>query len=279
MCDVMITELLSKLASKIVRVAEFVDSILRQNYSAAERLSLLRARRPRRQEVNLLDYRVSYLSEGAYQLLLREIFFKGEYQFSSTTDSPLIVDCGANIGLAMLFFKRLYPKARVLCFEAEPVTASVLRKNVEQNHLLDVTVHNLMLSGAEGDFPFYTGVDEAGILSMSANPNRVSNHREIIVKAGRLSRYIEGQVELLKLDVEGTESDVMMDLKSSGKLPLIRRMIIEYHHKIGGQSSSLAGFLLLLEEAGFEYQLTAAGCDPITRQGVYQDVLIGAYRP
>jgi hypothetical protein len=35
----------------------------------------------------------------------------------------------------------------------------------------------------------------------------------------------------------------------------------------------------LLEEEGFEYQLSAAGCDPITRQGVYQDILIGAYRP
>jgi hypothetical protein len=71
----------------------------------------------------------------------------------------------------------------------------------------------------------------------------------------------------------------MTDLKSSGKIALIRRMIIEYHHKIGSQASCLGRFLSLLEEEGFEYQIAAAGCDRIARKGVYQDILIGAYRP
>jgi hypothetical protein len=114
---------------------------------------------------------------------------------------------------------------------------------------------------------------------MSANPERTSNCREIIVKAGKLSAYIDGPVDLVKLDVEGAEWDVMTDLKNSGKLSLIRRLIIEYHHKIGSQASCLGRFLSLLEEEGFEYQIAAAGCDPIARQGVYQDILIGAYRP
>jgi FkbM family methyltransferase len=268
----------SERAFKIARVAEFSGSILRQNYTAGERLSLVRARRTRGHDVNLLNYRVSYLAEGSYQLLLREIFFREEYKFEAETDAPVILDCGANIGMATLFFKRIYPKACISSFEADPATASVLRQNVEQNHLQDVMVHNLMLCNTEGDHPFYTGADEAGILSMSANPNRTSNHREIIVKAGKLSSYINGPIDFLKLDVEGAEWDVMTDLKSSGKLSLIRSMVIEYHHKIGGQASCLARFLGLLEEEGFEYQIAAAGCDPITRKGVYQDVLIGAYR-
>jgi len=273
------SEWLSKVAFKIARVAGYLGGILRQNYTARERLSLVRARRPHGREINLLGFKVSCLSEGAYQLLLREILFRGEYLFAAETDSPVILDCGANIGLATLFFKRLYPNARVSCFEADPTTATVLRKNVEQNHLRDVTVHNLMLSNAEGEFPFYTGADEAGMLSMSANPNRTSNHREIVVKAGKLSNFIDGAVDLLKLDVEGAEWDVMADLQTSGKISLVRRMVIEYHHRIGGQASCLAGFLSLLENEGFEYQIAAEGCDPITRQGVYQDILIGAYRP
>ena len=72
---------------------------------------------------------------------------------------------------------------------------------------------------------------------------------------------------------------LITDLRDSGKLPLIRQMIIEYHHKINGGRSMLAQFLALLEEAGFEYQISAAGCEPITRREVYQDVVIGAYRP
>jgi FkbM family methyltransferase len=271
-------EWFSKPALKIARVADYTASIARRDYSFADLVSLVRARRPHGQETNLLGFRVSCLSQGAYQLLLREIFFKGEYIFQAQSDSPAILDCGANIGMATLFFKHLYPNARISCFEADPVTASVLEKNVAQNRLQNVTVYNLLLANSEGDQPFYTGADEAGILSMSANPDRTSNHREIVVKTGKLSNYIDGPIDLAKLDVEGAEWEVMADLKTSGKISLIRRMVIEYHHRIGGQSSRLAGFLSLLEEEGFEYQIAAAGCEPITRQDVYQDILIGAYR-
>jgi len=60
--------------------------------------------------------------------------------------APLIFDCGANIGLATLYFKNLYLGARIVAFEADPETAAVLRENVSANHLQDVSVHNLMLT-------------------------------------------------------------------------------------------------------------------------------------
>jgi hypothetical protein len=54
-------------------------------------------------------------------------------------------------------------------------------------------------------------------------------------------------------------------------------MVIEYHHKIDNQRSSMSKFLGLLEDQGFEYQI-AANCLPITTQNMFQDILIGAYR-
>jgi hypothetical protein len=51
--------------------------------------------------------------------------------------------------------------------------------------------------------------------------------------------------------------------------------VIEYHHHIGNQFSSLAGFLSQLEHAGFEYQVHAS-LYPVTSKYVFQDVLIGA---
>lgn len=270
---------LTKLAHRVIRVSEFLTNATNQHYTNAERLSLVGARKPHGREAHLLKFHVSFLNEGAYQILLREIFFKGEYFFEAGTDSPVILDCGANIGMATLYFKYLYPKARISSFEADPETASALKKNIEQNHLENVSVYNLMLSNTEGVLPFYTGAEAAGIPSMSGNPKRTLNHREIHVKAGKISSYIEGPIDLLKLDVEGGEWDVMADLKESGKIALVQRMVIEYHHMIDGQASCFSKFLSLLEDEGFEYQLAAQGCDPISRQGVYQDILIGAYRP
>jgi hypothetical protein len=102
--------------------------------------------------------------------------------------------------------------------------------------------------------------------------------REIRVKAGKLSRFIQAPVDLLKLDVEGSEFDVMIDLKNAGKISHISRMVIEYHHKIDGKRSCMSRFLSLLEEEGFEYQIDAR-CDRISTKSGFQDVLIGAYRP
>lgn len=246
-------------------------------YSTAERASLISSLRSTGNETDLLGFRVSYLDNEAFQYALREVFFNNDYGFEAETDSPTILDCGANIGLATLFFKHLYPKARIACFEADPTTASILKKNIDQNRLQDVSAHHLMLSNSDGEHSFYVDASAPGSLRMSGVPGRLSNHREILVKTGRLSDFVEGPVDFLKLDVEGAEFDVMSDLKGSRKLAHIRRMVIEYHHKIDGQASCLARFLALLEDEGFEYQITGR-CYPITRQNVFQDLLIGCYR-
>ncbi len=265
-------------SSHVVGAVRNIGRMSRLSYSPADCASLVRAHRAKGSEADILGFHVNYLNGGSFRVLLEEIFFKGEYLFHADTDSPVIFDCGANIGLATLFFKHLYPAARISCFEADPSTAAVLQKNIEQNHLQDVSPYNLMLSNSEGEHPFYLAANMEGSLFMSALPDRLANHREIIVQAGKLSNYIDSPVDLLKLDVEGAEFDVMTDLKNTGKIAQIRNMMIEYHHRIDGQSSRLAQFLALLEDAGFEYQISAA-CYPISRQNVFQDILIGAYRP
>ena len=71
---------------------------------------------------------------------------------------------------------------------------------------------------------------------------------------------------------------MLEDLIASGSLRQIASMVIEYHHKIGNAPSRLSRFLSTLEDNGYEYQIGAVGCDPITLQNVYQDITIGAYR-
>src|SRR5271169_1281292 len=64
-------------------------------------------------------------------VLFEEIFLTGDYFFSTTTSSPNILDCGSNIGMSILYFKNLYPDARILGFEPDPDTFGMLRRNVE----------------------------------------------------------------------------------------------------------------------------------------------------
>ena len=92
-----------------------------------------------------------------------------------------------------------------------------------------------------------------------------------------ISEFITGPVDFLKMDVEGAEGRVLSDLVSSGAIRFIRQMVIEYHHRAGGQGSRLAAFLDKLERAGFDYQFHAS-LWPVASKNVYQDMMIGAYR-
>lgn len=56
------------------------------------------------------------------------------------TKSPLVVDVGANVGTFTLWIKEQFPRARVLCVEALPPTAAVLRSNLAAAGHSDVVV-------------------------------------------------------------------------------------------------------------------------------------------
>jgi FkbM family methyltransferase len=250
------------------------------HYSLTEKMSIMKAiSLPRkRHETRLGAFKVRYLDAASFRIVAFEVFVKADYFFRASHDAPVILDCGANIGLATLFFKRLYPKAHVYAFEADPTTAEVLRLNVEQNQLRDVTVSNMLLTDHEGSEKFYVAAGTPGSLMMSAVASRFSSDSmEISVPAGKLSTHIDGPIDLLKLDVEGSELAVIRDLVASGKIHQIARIISEYHHKIENERSRLAGFLSLLEETGFEYHIDAK--IDLTGDGKgFQDILIHAYR-
>jgi hypothetical protein len=72
-----------ELAGSIARSAGLFVDLLSQNYTPADRRKVSRGRRTDGRNAKLLNYSVSYLNEEAYQMLLREIFFKGEYRFET----------------------------------------------------------------------------------------------------------------------------------------------------------------------------------------------------
>ncbi len=69
----------------------------------------------------------------------------------------------------------------------------------------------------------------------------------------KLSEYINGEIDILKLDIEGSEGEVLEELASSGKLPLIKNIFIEYHYDGINTAYPLGNVLSLLEKVGCSY--------------------------
>jgi FkbM family methyltransferase len=183
-----------------------------------------------------------------------EMFVEQQYTFEAGTQAPRILDCGSNVGFSILFFKLLYPGARITGFEPAPDAIAVLRENIAG--LADVTVEQKALSGEPGELEFYAFPGEVASMRSGTLP-QAGTERVAVVEATPLSPYVDGPIDLLKLDVEGRELEVLSELAATGKLELIRRMVVEVHHSPEFTDQSVPGILALLERHGFDYRVRA----------------------
>jgi FkbM family methyltransferase len=236
-------------------------------------------------EETLFGASLSLRDHAVFSRMAREIFLRQVYYFRADKPDPRILDCGGNIGLATLFFKRLYPGARVTVFEPDPENFRLLEANLETAGLGDVERVRAALAGTRGELEFRRSPwDAEGVNARLSNGDGRREREEgrdiggagFLVRAEILSAWIDGEIDFLKLDIEGAEAEVLRELAAAGKLALVANLTVEYHHHHTRGADQLAGFLALLEANGFGYRLLAGeGAD---EAGSPQDVLIQAYR-
>jgi FkbM family methyltransferase len=233
-----------------------------------------------RERVMGADLRV--LDYGTFLTLISEIFFRRIYYFESDSLSPVILDAGSNIGMSILFFKHIYRQCRIIGFEPDPRTFEILQGNVLRNHWENVEVFNKALHATDGEIDFYTDANRAGSGRASALKERFSASagqavRCQAVKAVPLSRFVVKEVDLLKMDIEGSEGEVIQELSDANKLRSIKQILVEYHHHLKPDEDRLSQFLRVLEQNGFGYQVSSEASTPFKRE-VIQPILIYAYR-
>jgi len=178
------------------------------------------------------------------------IFVEGQYSFPTTSFSPRIIDGGANIGLACIYWKQRWPQAQVTAFEADPSIASVLRANLSAAGIVDVEVVESALSDKEGTLRFQRDGGDAG---------RLSEGGDLEVSAVRLRPYLRQPVDLLKLDIEGAETDVLLDC--ADMLDNVARIFVEYHSLVG-TPQQLGELHDLLASSGFRLHVKTEYCSP-----------------
>lgn len=185
------------------------------------------------------------------------LFIRGEYKFEATNSPPLILDCGSHIGISVLYFKKRFPKAKITAFEPNPNTFSLLKLNVKQNNLKDINLVNAALTNREGEIDFFVseGKDiwswgDSAVINKWYNPK---TYKTIKVPSVRLSSFIKKRVDLIKLDVEGSEEIVLREI--SPKLHIVDQIIIEFHGSSTNKQNNLDNILHILDDAGFEYKL------------------------
>lgn len=185
----------------------------------------------------------------------KEIFIDETYKFCPKSDSPFIIDCGANIGLATLYFKQVWPNAEVIAIEPDPSIFNCLNDNIN-NFGCDQGV----ITKRAAVWTHSNGVEfdvEGGFSGQIKSHGHSNVKTTITVPSIQLKELIANtsKVDLLKIDIEGAEFEVLKDISIT--LEKVDNIFIEYHsHQ--KEEQKLDHILHILKENSFRYHITDA---------------------
>lgn len=203
------------------------------------------------------DFRVP--DPGGFLSAFNEIFVNNAYDIGRVDEAkrPLMIDCGANIGVGSLYWLLRYRDSRVVAFEPDQRNYEALVANVpdvgnrfsaEQKALsprggrllfrsLGTDTSSLVDGGVDND-PAGDAIKEVDTVSLKSI---LANHSE---------------VDLLKIDIEGSEFEVIEDAK--GALGGVKNMFVECHTQPVAPQTNLE-IIHLLTGVGFRCYIQVGG--------------------
>jgi FkbM family methyltransferase len=262
--ELIVDRLLDLSLRKIIR--RFQRSVLRKNLPITAKASVIellghdqyreisRLDRYKEGELVIQGYSVRFTDNVALFGMLDEIFVRENYKFHSESNSPAIIDCGANIGLSVLYFKSQYPHAVIHAFEPDLAAYEKLVANMEANGFKDVFTYNAAVWIEDGELNFETDGSWGGHIGDNASALGVT------VKARKLDGLLDKRVDFLKIDIEGAESDVIMHAKEL-IANNVERLFFEWH-SMTGVPQRLGEILAFFEQHGFRYHIKEASNKP-----------------
>jgi FkbM family methyltransferase len=171
---------------------------------------------------------------GAYQ----QIFIDKEYDFIATPPPPYmtIIDAGANIGLASIYFANKFPQAKIIAIEPEVSNFELLKKNVSkypniiplQAALWDTIGQIDLLDTGLGNNAYMVNQLDSTIIKTPKHDFRNVVSTVTIEKI--LEDYNLDRVDILKMDIEGAEKEVFNSSKNW--IQKVDAIIIELHERM-----------------------------------------------
>lgn len=203
--------------------------------------------------LRLLYFRLKYLRiiirKGTTDFkVFEQIFLFREYDFDFGKNINLIIDCGANVGYATLFFKARYPDSKIIAIEPEIFNFNVLKRNVAD--LNNVICLNKAIWFRNCKMAIEN--KNANNWSFAFVPDSEGEITTITIQE-LLIEYSLKKIDILKIDIEGAEFDIFT-ASSLDWLDHVSILIIETHDHIK-QGASKAVFNALKDFSYKHYRL------------------------
>lgn len=162
----------------------------------------------------------AYYSAGKVIIQFEEIFQKRHYAFKTDAASPVIVDCGGNVGLSAVWFKLNYPSCHLSVFEPDAELAGLIEKNLQIAGFNGFECLRKAAWIKDGTIGFDLRGDDRGKIIPESSQT---------VEAVDLANWLPVSTDLLKLDIEGAEFEVIEHLCNTGAIRRIKNLVCELH--------------------------------------------------
>ena len=152
--------------------------------------------------------------------VIRQIYFQNSYEFSRFPQGdriqskyedildrqkiPIIIDAGANIGVASRYFSTKFREARIVAIEPDPKTVAICRLNTAM--LPQIEVYEAAIGSESGRVM----VESIEGHAWATRTHRSNQGLEVVTIPEILERNPQGELFIVKVDIEGFESDLFL---------------------------------------------------------------------
>lgn len=185
--------------------------------------------------IKVVELNTSIRKNSSDAEVLKQIWINEEYKVPieiitekiQLANAPTILDFGANIGMASLYFKKQFPTAHILAFEPFVDNRALIHSSIKSSpKALWKSESNLEL-----------GLDFRDGKEWSVQvKEQMNGHISGDTLMNILNEYNLSEVDILKMDIEGSEFPVFLEDKSIAEsLKNIKSIIIEIHDDAGNR--------------------------------------------
>lgn len=170
----------------------------------------------------------------------------------------VVLDIGAHVGYySLLAARRVGPNGKVYAFEPEPGNYDLLVENIEQNGYENVIPFRQAISDRKGNSTLFLTSLDNGRHSLYHHGLPESGH--MVVETTTVDAFLESkgwpQVGLVKVDVEGAESEVLGGMGGLLERSSRIKLIIEFNPSLLCHAGvDLVEFLKRPTNLGFKVQ-------------------------
>ena len=185
--------------------------------------------------------------------IANELFLDRQYIFCEQTidkAESAIIDIGGHLGFFSLYASLINPTVPIYAYEPHNGNFELLKKNLKENHVKNVTAKNLAVTNEVGEVELQVSKEDLNHSTVHAIEDTGERQK---VGSTTLEKIINGQnlgqVDLLKIDAEGAEFSMLEDSPSK-VFDRVSHIFLEYHDWVpNGDHKRLKKFL---EKQGYK---------------------------